>query len=280
MATVTMVDVKAANPGWFSRGNKRFFNDVSYRVVNYRGKAYLARSTYGWTDMGGGKKRLHWRLNPLSGKLEIQPLVDREFSGMEDIRDWIKEQVSGGKPMPEPKASARTGLPKHAWEKLVKGGQGSFLDPPGHPEHDWSVHSVYGDTSSSSLSFAAEHASDPTAKAAARAKLAQWKPLPLSDPKVQDWIHEVLGYFKGMYSGMNKAMQQSWDVSDLRHRLDYDPTLNQDIHAGVHFIRKFYPDYKATPYDFQAAYWGKKPTRALAVVSQGKPELGPARLSR
>lgn len=29
------------------------------------------------------------------------------------------------------------------------------------------------------------------------------------------------------------------------------------LHAGVHLIKKFYPEYKANETDFKRAYWGK-----------------------
>jgi hypothetical protein len=276
---VTMSELRAAHGDWFTRANKRFFGDRQYKIINYRGKAWLAQEASGWSDMGGGSKSYHWRLRPIAPDLTMGQVVDKKFIDFEDCKEWVKEQDVSGKPVREPKTSPRTGVPKHSWGKLVHQGAGGFLNPPGHPEHEWSVQSVYGDTSSMSLSSAAEHSGDPKAKAAARAKLAGWKPLPLGDPQVQDWIHQVLGYYKGMYVGMDKGMQQSWAVSDLRNMPDADPVLNQDIHAGVHRIRAYYPGFKPTQYDFQVAYWGRKPTRALAVVPQPR-EAGPPRLTK
>ena len=85
--------VKEANPDWFSRGNKRFFNDVEYRAFYGKttGKAYLARSTYAWTDMFGSPRRLHWRINELNqDTLDIKPLIDDEFSDIYEVKDWLK----------------------------------------------------------------------------------------------------------------------------------------------------------------------------------------------
>ena len=59
---------EAARGGhWFDRGNKRFFNDVEYRGYYGKatGKAYLARSTYKFSDMFGGPKTLSWCINEL-----------------------------------------------------------------------------------------------------------------------------------------------------------------------------------------------------------------------
>jgi len=87
-------DIKAANPSWFSRGNKRFFNDVSYRAYYGKatGKAYLARSTYAWTDMFGEPKRLHWRINDINqDTLEIEGLIDDIFPDIFAMKAWLRK---------------------------------------------------------------------------------------------------------------------------------------------------------------------------------------------
>jgi len=89
----TMTDVRAAQPEWFSRGNKRFFGDVSYKLLHSATrKPFLVRGTFAWTDMFNQPKRLHYRVNPLSETLEIQPLIDTIFSDMEAVKDWLKTQ--------------------------------------------------------------------------------------------------------------------------------------------------------------------------------------------
>ena len=85
--------IREAQPDWFSRGNKRFFNDVEYKGYYGKatGKAYLVRSTYAWTDMLGGTKRLHYRINELDqDTLKIKRLIDDEFSNIYDVKDWLK----------------------------------------------------------------------------------------------------------------------------------------------------------------------------------------------
>jgi len=91
---ITLADVKQAQPQWFTRENKRFFNDVSYRVLHGKAshKPFLVRATYAWTDMFGGPKRLHYRINPLDpDTLHIQPLVDQEFKDLGEVKDWLKD---------------------------------------------------------------------------------------------------------------------------------------------------------------------------------------------
>ena len=145
--------------------------------------------------------------------------------------------------------------------KLVHSGMGGFLNPPGHPEHEWSIQSSYGDTFSMSLSAAAESDwLEAKAKGAAIGKLKSWKPMDLESEPVQDWIVQVLGYFKGCYAGQDKQGNQSWNVSDLRMDAKIDPVLNADLHAGVNLIRKYYPAFTPTPKHFGLAYWRTKPT--------------------
>lgn len=89
----TLTQVKAAQPEWFSRKNKRFFGDVSYRVLHGKrsGTPYLVRSTYAWTDMFGQPKRLHYRLNPIKPDLDIGMLIDQQFRDLDAVKAWLKE---------------------------------------------------------------------------------------------------------------------------------------------------------------------------------------------
>jgi len=85
--------IKVAQPEWFSRGNKRFFGDVSYRAYYGKatGKAYLVRSTYAWTDMFDQPRRLHWRINEVNQEtLEIEPLLDESFDDIFTIKAWLR----------------------------------------------------------------------------------------------------------------------------------------------------------------------------------------------
>lgn len=87
----TLAQVKDAQPNWFSRKNKRFFNDVSYRVLHGKvsHKPYLVRSTYAWTDMFGQQPQLHYRVNTIKGDLSIGPLVDKSFRDLEEVKEWL-----------------------------------------------------------------------------------------------------------------------------------------------------------------------------------------------
>ena len=93
----------------------------------------------------------------------------------------------------------------------------------------------------------------------ARGILKRWanNRLPLESPEVQEWIYNVLGYFKNCYQGENG----SWNTSDITidRKNERDQWLWQDEHCGVHFIRKYYPEFEAAPAHFERAYWGTKP---------------------
>jgi len=86
-------DIKAANEGWFSRGNKRFFGDVSYKAYYGKktGTAYLVRSTYAWSDMFDRPKVLHYRVNNVNqDTLKIESLIDDVFKSIFEVKAWLR----------------------------------------------------------------------------------------------------------------------------------------------------------------------------------------------
>ncbi len=150
--------------------------------------------------------------------------------------------------------------------RLFKQGMGNFLNPPTHPEHEWCVETDLRRKPENrgfiSLSCAAKsdyicHA----ARVAAKAKLESWKPLPVADARVQVWIRQVLGYFANCYRAFNINLdsEQEWHASELVIYVTRDPLLYLDEHAGVHFIRTFYPKFAPTEQHFAEACWGTKP---------------------
>ena len=136
---------------------------------------------------------------------------------------------------------------------IVNKGMGGFLNPPTHPEHD---RSVQGKNFSMSLTGAleADWLTDHT-KLKAKTILDAWEPLRLD--LVKDWIYQVLGYFHDCYVGQDEQGNASWNADKLRIA-KIDPMLNIDLHAGVHLIRKYYPEYVPIKEDFDNAYWGTK----------------------
>jgi len=144
---------------------------------------------------------------------------------------------------------------KRNYGKIVHEGQGGFLNPPTHPEHEYCVHSTYGDTFWISLSSAAESEwLNAATKARAKGILNRWQPLPIEHPDVKQWIHQILGYFRNCY----QSASGSWQAGELRILKAGDDPLPVDLHAGIHLIRKYYPEYQPTASDWNAAYWGTK----------------------
>jgi hypothetical protein len=138
---------------------------------------------------------------------------------------------------------------------------GGFLNPPTHPEHTWSIRSLHGYTFSLNLTAAVEADwLDAGSRAAARRKLASWKRPELSE--VQDWIKQVLAYFRHCYGANPNSYWTimpvlKWNASDLIVDKEADELENADIHAGVHLIRQYYPEYVPKADDFSGT-WGSK----------------------
>ncbi len=92
--SVLMELVKTNNAGWFNPENIRFFGDTGKYWIVYgksSGSAFLARSTYAWSDMFGHSKRLHFRLNEIDGVCSIGNLVDVEFRSLRQIDKWLEK---------------------------------------------------------------------------------------------------------------------------------------------------------------------------------------------
>src|SRR5512135_3790184 len=167
--------------------------------------------------------------------------------------------VSGAKPLLQHATKRRDA-------RVVRNGSGDFLDPPWYPTHTYSVETDLrrrpGNRGSMSLSYAAEEAPwlDEDTRKEARALLDKWKKdrPSLTSAKVQDWIHQVLGYFKGGYRNPAKEGATQWHASNLIFDQERDPVADADDHAGVHLIRKFYPDFVPSASDFDRAYWGQR----------------------
>lgn len=139
--------------------------------------------------------------------------------------------------------------------RIVNRGMGGFLNPPTHPEHFYSVEGSNFSYCLSGAIMSGEYI-DQSVVRQVNQLLTQWQPPEIDSPEIQDWILQVMGYFAGCYQGAN----ESFNASDLQIRRkgkgSHRPPT-PDKHAGVHFIRKFYPDFMPTAYHFAAAKWGK-----------------------
>lgn len=145
--------------------------------------------------------------------------------------------------------------------QLRKSGMGGFLNPPGHPEHEWSVEIDLRrrPENRGSMSLTAATESEwltPATRAAARRKLAEWQPLPLTDPAVRKWVASVMNYFRGCFKNTSLSEEEAWNASKLV--IDRTRPVD-DEHAGVRLIRKYYPDFKLTDVVVdETAPWGRE----------------------
>ncbi len=83
--------VKRVNGDWFSIKNRKIFNDIKYGVSQGKsGNHYLVRSTYGWSDMFGGPKKKHYKVNFLLDNGVIGCLVDETFRDRNEVNVWLR----------------------------------------------------------------------------------------------------------------------------------------------------------------------------------------------
>jgi hypothetical protein len=148
--------------------------------------------------------------------------------------------------------------------RIVNQGVGGFLCPPGHPMHKLSVETDLRRKPENrgwmSLEAAIDSEGlDDATRAAARTVLASWEKPALDTPEVQDWILQVLGYFRNCYNFGNPNIAENWWAANLSINAEVDPMLCANSHAGVHLIRKYYPEFAPTAEHFAGAYWGAKP---------------------
>jgi hypothetical protein len=150
----------------------------------------------------------------------------------------------------------------HEKGKIVHRGMGGLLCPPSHPMLTMSVETDLRRKPENRGSMALDYAAkceylDGATRAAARTVLAAWRRPPLDSPEIQEWILQVLGYFKTCYNFSGHEI--GWHAANLTIDAGKEPMEHADCHAGVHCIREYYPEFQPTPEHFQRAYWGKKP---------------------
>ena len=114
--------------------------------------------------------------------------------------------------------------------KLVSGGMGGFLCPPGHPNHSYEV--TEGHRGSMSVEYAAEQGHPEAIK-----MMAAYKPAGLPDPA---WVKQVKTHFHTCWKGEGTTEPQSpgWKGAVRPEgALDY----------ATFYIRRWYPDFEKEP---------------------------------
>jgi hypothetical protein len=138
--------------------------------------------------------------------------------------------------------------------RIDNSGMGGFLNPPGHPEHNYSVKYYDG---SCCLSTAAREQGDwieLEVRQEAKKLLSDWESKNSHKKPDSTWVKKTLAYFKHCYFNPDINVN-GWDALHLLIDRNKDPMQHIDTHAGVHFIRKFYPKYKPKAKDFTGT-WG------------------------
>ena len=67
----------------------------------------------------------------------------------------------------------------------------------------------------------------------------------------------MLGYFRGCFN-FHPENESGWHAGNLTIDSDVDPLEHADFHAGVHLIRRYYPEYQPTPRTLPAGLLGKE----------------------
>ena len=92
--TLSIADVRQANPMYFSKENTKFSGDISCRVLHDKQRQpYLVRLTYAWTDMFGGERIAHWVINPIGANLEILPHLLARFATLADVKKILSKST-------------------------------------------------------------------------------------------------------------------------------------------------------------------------------------------
>tara|TARA_R110002050_G_scaffold72912_1_gene157048 strand:- start:59 stop:373 length:315 start_codon:yes stop_codon:yes gene_type:complete len=94
----TIQDLKRINNGslnaissYFSKENKKFFNDISYSLLTHKitKVKYLITHTYKFSDMFDNIKKDSYVIKPIleNGKISIDSL---DFNTLEEVKNYLK----------------------------------------------------------------------------------------------------------------------------------------------------------------------------------------------
>ena len=79
-------NIKAASSHYFDRGNKRFFNDISYSAYySAKGDRYFLQLTAKWANV----EDRFYRLHEVHDDYKIGQLI-KEFNTLAEVKAWLK----------------------------------------------------------------------------------------------------------------------------------------------------------------------------------------------
>ena len=87
----TFQELKEVNQGYFSLANKRFFQDINYKVL-MGGKSktrFLIQHTYQWSDMFDGIKKAVFVVKPITTDGKILETVET-LKELNQVKQYMK----------------------------------------------------------------------------------------------------------------------------------------------------------------------------------------------
>jgi hypothetical protein len=142
-------------------------------------------------------------------------------------------------------------MARETWHITRTGhGQGSFLCPPGHPAHVYSVIEGPANNPRTSMSIESaaqedwvpQHIRERAAKIIANATLIE----------SEGWLRHVYGYFRSMYLPESGERNVSTLLSAKRDELP------DERHAAVAAVREYFPDHAPRADLIADSYTGRK----------------------
>jgi hypothetical protein len=87
----TFQELKEVNQSYFTPENKRFFNDINYKVLTGRKSKtrFLIQHTYQWSDMFDGIKKAVFVVKPITTEGKILETVET-LKELNQVKQYMK----------------------------------------------------------------------------------------------------------------------------------------------------------------------------------------------
>jgi len=87
----TFQELKEVNQSYFTPENKRFFNDINYKVLTGRKSKtrFLILHTYQFSDMFGEEKKAVFVVKPITTEGKILPTVET-LKELNQVKQYMK----------------------------------------------------------------------------------------------------------------------------------------------------------------------------------------------
>ena len=87
----TFQELKQVNQSYFTPANKRFFNDINYKVLmgGKSKKRFFIQHTYQWSDMFDGVKKAVFVIKPITTEGKILPTVET-LKELNQVKQYMK----------------------------------------------------------------------------------------------------------------------------------------------------------------------------------------------